>query len=415
MSLELNPVGVRCNLSCPYCYELPLREAGNYAQGYDIAAMKSAIAREGSDWTLFGGEPLLLPFADLADLLRWGKATRGRTGLQTNGSLITPDHVALFSECSTHVGISVDGPGAMNDSRWAGTLDKTREATRHSMQAIDMLCAAGNAPSLIVTLYKGNASVESLPQLLAWFDELRAKGVRSIRIHVLEIDHPDVAIRLALSEAEYDAALFALRRWEKAQREVRFDLFADMRKLLIGTGDVSCVWNGCDPLTTPAVRGVNGAGQLSNCSRTNKDGVDWLKADQHGYERVLVLSQTPQEHGGCMGCRFFFACKGQCPGTAIDGDWRNRTADCAVWYRAFEHVEAELLAEGQSPISAEQARLQAATVQLLDRSLRNEQGQNRPHGDHWDAPDGYAHADGPITVHGDQGMTQMHGDHSDAA
>ena len=44
-------------------------------------------------------------------------------------------------------------------------------------------------------------------------------------------------------------------------------------------------------------------------------------------------------------------CKGQCPGTAIDGDWRNRTEHCEVWKAVYGHLEAELLAEGMQPLS----------------------------------------------------------------
>jgi len=34
----------------------------------------------------------------------------------------------------------------------------------------------------------------------------------------------------------------------------------------------------------------------------------------------VALAATPHAHGGCRDCRFFLMCKGQCPGTAIDGD-----------------------------------------------------------------------------------------------
>jgi len=79
------------------------------------------------------------------------------------------------------------------------------------------------------------------------------------------------------------------------------------------------------------VQGVEGDGRSSNCGRTNKDGVDFPKAEFAGYERYLALAKTPYAYGGCSGCRFFIFCKGQCPGTAIDGDWRNRTEHCSVW------------------------------------------------------------------------------------
>ena len=113
----------------------------------------------------------------------------------------------------------------------------------------------------------------------------------------------------------------------------------------------TCVWNACDPYTTRAVQGVEGHGQRSNCGRTNKDGIDFVKADREGFERYLALYHAPQDAGGCHGCRFFVMCKGQCPGGAIDGDWRNRSSKCGLWMALFERFEAEIVAEGRTPIS----------------------------------------------------------------
>ena len=105
----------------------------------------------------------------------------------------------------------------------------------------------------------------------------------------------------------------------------------------------------CDPFTTRAVQGVEGHGQRSNCGRTNKDGIDFVKADREGFERYLALYHAPQEAGGCQDCRFFLMCKGQCPGGAINGDWRNRSSKCDLWMALFERFEAELIAEGRTP------------------------------------------------------------------
>jgi uncharacterized protein len=95
-----------------------------------------------------------------------------------------------------------------------------------------------------------------------------------------------------------------------------------------------------------AVRGIEGNGQRPNCARTYKERIEFAKVAAEGFERYLALYQTPQAFAGCQGCRFFLMCKGKCPGTAFDGHWRNRTADCAVWMGLFEHREAELSAEG---------------------------------------------------------------------
>src|SRR5204862_2704932 len=125
-----------------------------------------------------------------------------------------------------------------------------------------------------------------------------------------------------------------------------------------------CVWYACDPYTTRAVRGVEGRGQRSNCGRTNKDGIDFVKSPSEGFERYIALYHTPQEHGGCHGCRFFLMCKGQCPGTSIDGDWRNRTEHCAVWKSLYEHCEKQMLDQGHKPLSLSPLRARVEKMLL---------------------------------------------------
>jgi uncharacterized protein len=336
MTVEVRPLGVRCNLSCTYCYQDPQRSAGNIARHYDMERMKAALTAEGRQFSLFGGEPLMLPMDDLTELLAWGHKKFGGSGIQTNATLLTDEHIALFAKYNVHVGISIDGPGELNDARRRGSRERTRLATLATEEAISRLCAAGRPPSLIITLHRGNADTGRLPRLLDWVRTLSAMGIRHIRLHLLEVENSDVARALGLSEAENIAALRGFRALEAAQKSFRFDLFTDMRNLLQGRDDrTTCVWNGCDPLTTQAVRGVEGNGQRTNCGRTNKSGIDFRKADQPGFERYLALYHTPVEAGGCQGCRFFLMCKGQCPGTAIDQDWRNRTEHCGVWMTIY--------------------------------------------------------------------------------
>ncbi len=358
MGVELKPLGVACNIQCHYCYEHPLRDAGNKPAGYDIEAMKAAVLREGGPFSLFGGEALLMPKADLETLWSWGLAQFGSNGIQTNGTLIDEAHIALFKTYKVNVGISVDGPAELNDARWSASLAKTRDATARTHAAIETLCREGIAPGLIVTLHRGNASADKLPALCDWFRHLDRIGVRHARLHVLEIDSPKVREMYALSADASIQALLDLHALEQSDlTSLRFNVFGDMRALLMGRDEKStCVWNACDPLATQAVRGVEGNGQATNCSRTNKEGVDFVKSDASGFERYLALYRTPQQHGGCKDCRFFLMCKGQCPGTAIDGDWRNRSESCEVWKGLYEHLEQALLSAGEVPLSCRPER-----------------------------------------------------------
>jgi uncharacterized protein len=318
-----------------------------------------AVAEElGGPITVFGGEPLLLPLAHLRFLFAAGRDRLGGVSIQTNGTLVTDKHIALFREYGVRVGVSVDGPGDLNELRWAYSARATDSQTRASISSIHRLCQAGIVPSVIITLHKANASGPRLPRLLDWIRDLDRAGVRFVRLHMLESESSQIRDQYSLASLELLAAFQRLLDLERQLRSVRFDVFSDIRLSLDPSagGAGTCVWNACDPYTTAAVQGIEGDGTLSNCGRTNKEGIEFLKAAAPSYERYLALYQTPYADGGCSGCRFFVVCKGQCAGTAIDGDWRNRTEHCDTWFGIMEIIEQELLAEGKRPLSQSEHR-----------------------------------------------------------
>jgi uncharacterized protein len=352
MSIEVRPFGVKCNIACQYCYQNPERDAGNELNSYDLEKMMEVLQADGRSFILFGGEPLLMPTRDLETLWSYGLSKFNGNGLQTNGTLITDEHIELFKKYKVSVGISIDGPGELNDVRWAGSLAKTRKATERTLEAVRKLCVEGLAPSLIVTLHRNNATRDKLPTMHEWLRALYRLGVRSLRLHSLEVESDAIRQKYALTTEEHVEAMLSFLPLESELPDVNIDIFRDMRNMLLGKDNKgTCVWTACDPYTTEAVQGLEGRGQRSNCGRTNKDGVDFVKADRAGFERYLALYQTPQEHGGCKGCRFFLMCKGQCPGTALDAEWRNRTELCDALKILYRHFECELLDAGATPIS----------------------------------------------------------------
>jgi len=365
MGIEVRPLGVRCNIGCQYCYQNPQRDAGNVARRYDVPAILRVLAADPRPFSLFGGEALLVPLADLERLWAFGLERHGGNTVQTNGTLIGDEHVAAFKRYKVRVGVSIDGPGELNDARWAGTLARTRELTHKTESAIARLLAEGLPVSLIVTLHRGNATADKLPRMHDWLADLAARGLRAARLHTLEVDDPEVGARYALDADENVAALRSFAALERRVPALRLDVFTDMKQMLRGRdARAGCVFRACDSYTTAAVSGVEGDGQSSNCGRTNKDGVDFTKADRAGYERYMALHRTPQRDGGCKDCRFFLMCKGHCPGTAIDGDWRNRSEHCEVHKRLFVDAEHELRAAGELPLSLHplRARVEAGML-----------------------------------------------------
>src|ERR1044072_7750209 len=263
MGVELRPLGVNCNIACQYCYQNPQRDAGNFTKLYKIEKMKEAISASGTDcFTLFGGEPLLVPEKDLEDLFAWGYEKYGKSGIQTNGTLISDSHIRMFNQFNVRIGISIDGPGELNDVRWAGSLAKTRELTRKTEVAIERLCRDGVETNLIVTLHRCNATSDKLPVMNRWLHFLDELGVASIRLHVLEVE--DVAIRekYGLSTTESLHAFLNFAHIESSLRRLKLDVFSDLHHMLAAQDKgCTCVWRACDPYTTSAVQGIEGDGR----------------------------------------------------------------------------------------------------------------------------------------------------------
>ena len=388
MTVELVPVGTACNLKCTYCYENPQRDAKNISALYDVDKMLAALDKtDARSFTLFGGEPLLVPLVDLERFFAHGLRKYGHNNIQTNGSLITADHLDLFRKYNVYVGISVDGPGDLNGARLGNSPAQTAELTKKTMAAIDALCRLDWAPSLIVTLHRLNATAGPRERLKSWFKDLDCLGVRSVRLHTLEIDGVETRSMLKLTDKENVEAFIDLLEFREKYLRINFDMFDDMLTLLRGDhGATSCVWNSCDPYTTSAVHGIDGDGTLSNCGHVAKDGVNFRKSDTSGHERQLALYRTPQAFNGCQGCRFFVICKGYCPGGAVDNDWRNRTELCGTIFGLLEYMEARVVREGVVPISLSPDR--SKIEQNLLQSLRvNSRAENW----HTDTP----HEDSP--------------------
>ena len=481
MSIEVRPVGVSCNLRCSYCYEQSARDI-EPVHRYNKSAVLAQLSKVDHQWSLFGGEALLVPLPDIEELLQIGFEQWGATGVQTNGTLITTAHIDLFEKYKTHVGISLDGPDELNDSRWAGTVEATRKMTERTFAAIDMLLDRAATtknksliPSLIITLHAGNASVDRWPRMREWLLEMDRRGITNINFHVMELDHK------ATKGSEWYLPHDRLKEvmldlWDLSTKFVGLKVtnFREIVSLLRADDqNTMCVWHACDPWNTAAVQGLEGDGSPSHCTRTNKDGIDWIPAEGSGvettwqigdfyksnrsHERQLSLYVTPQEHGGCNDCRFWTMCMGQCPGTAEEsvdgrlGDWRLRSSYCQTWKDLFEEGERRLLEIGETPLSMhpklkeiEQVMYQAwvagkeirvdTAIRVVEGKMTLQQSDKNAHGDHFDAnatPHGDEHGDHTDMLHGasrksrirelhgnqiaESSLNVPHGDHTDAS
>ncbi len=211
-----------------------MRDAPGRAKKYDLDVVFDSAIRMKAQLRLFGGEPLLMPVGDLERVFAWSQQQKHRPSIQTNGSLITEEHITLFVKYGVSVGISIDGPGELNELRRHGNATRTLEATSRSLSAIERLVQLKRPPGLIVTLHRSNASPERADALVRWMRDLDAMGVRSARLHMLETESEEVRRNHALTDADLAAILLKLLRLERELVTLRFDIFSDMKAMLRG-------------------------------------------------------------------------------------------------------------------------------------------------------------------------------------
>ncbi len=140
-TIETAPLGLLvlqpttfCNIDCRYCY-LSQRSENHRMSPHTV----QAVARFVRDIPLrdqrlsvvwHAGEPLAAPVAFYETAFRTLKAEAGpiefEHHIQTNATLINDEWCALFKQWGVHVGVSIDGPKAIND---AHRVDRANRGT----------------------------------------------------------------------------------------------------------------------------------------------------------------------------------------------------------------------------------------------------------------------------------------------
>lgn len=402
MTVELRPLGVACNMHCSYCYQEPMRQFGQSPIKIDVDKMLDLAESTKHEFNLFGGEALLTPKKVLEKIWERGYALYGANGLQTSGALIDDDHIEMFKKYNVHIGVSIDGPNDLNGLRKVrgkeGDDTATLEATNKTIENIRKCVASGLSVSVILTLHRLNGTKENLDRLLTFISWLGDVGVTSGNVHVLEVDHtlPDQEVHV-LSQEENIQAFLKMAAFFEGNPKLSYSPFRDIKKAFLNeyqdyqkevrgvTKEVRdgliCFYNRCDPMNTQAVFGIEGDGQITNCGRTNKEGIDFSKAGDQGYERYISLYHTPQEHGGCQGCPFFLLCSGGCPGEGEDYDLRNKTIHCQTNQALFGYYEDKALRQGKIPFSRMNSRKDMEHI-LINELIKGHSPQLRDLIDH---------------------------------
>ncbi|GAJ08793.1 unnamed protein product, partial [marine sediment metagenome] len=246
------------------------------------------------------------------------------SSIETNATLIDKDFIELFKKYKTHVGISLDGPGELSKYRMSA-----RKANKVN-ELIPQLIKEGLGVSVIAIVSKSNAeTLELQGRFKEWLLVLKGLGVggrlnpcsgEGVAEYELDMN--------TLTEFYLDLANFCIRNG------VSWSPLSDMSLRMRSRGAV-CVFMGCDHYHTSSATVILGDGSITNCMRTNQGDII-LRHPAKYNTRDELLQEIPQEHGGCQGCEFWYACHGGCPSEAINADWRNRSLFCPMYKELFK-------------------------------------------------------------------------------
>jgi uncharacterized protein len=329
MSIELLPLGTKCNLSCDYCHQTK-----DASLSYDINAMIAMAAKTNERFGMFGGEPLLVPIPDLEKIFKYNSDRFGRASIQTNGTLITKEHIDLFRKYGVGVGISLDGRAELNAYRC------DEKTTQKVIDSIEEMSKQGIRMSAHVVVHKLNGAEANIDRLIEYLIWLSTYNINYVTFHPLQTTAPK-SIDCALTEQETIEAFVTIARHAEMNKSAQYQPFVDIRNMIHGNKkDALCWWNNCDPLFTRAVYGIASDCSIQGCTRMAIDGEMWLKSDSANDERKVILSQIAKDKGGCRACKYWGLCTGGCPAEAIDGDWRNKTQYCNLYQVLFQFYQA---------------------------------------------------------------------------
>lgn len=341
--ITLKPI-LGCNMGCIGCYEGDIfRANGNKPAPYDLAAMIARYDDKPGSIVLHGGEIGLMPTSDMRVLM---EAAHGRPlTMQTNGSLLRQSVLDLCNEFQVSIGVSMNGPDVLNRDRRAAphqsiaSDEATDRLTARIVANIEKARAMDLSVSIITVLSMTNAGDdEKLERLISWAADWGERlGIWWWRWNTLHEEADGAEIELAPARAATVYKRLVDATFADSRR--KWNPFREFVGNLTGQNLQPCWMGPCDPYNTEAVYSVFGDGSVGNCLRTAKDGVPYLRSgDGVQHFRQEVLQSISMSDGGCGGCKWWKYCHGACPAEAVDGDWRNKTRFCKMYYDTYEHI-----------------------------------------------------------------------------
>ena len=237
-----------CNLACSYCY---VAVNQGPAARLDLAAIRRAVDEfaakvppERRKVTFLGGEPLL-DWPLFVQAARYARATLGPQGVLqtfTNGTLLTPEKMAVLDELGVHCTVSLDGSKTENDLHRVYYKTTERSVYDDAMERLAPLNKANLGVSLVFT-------AKTVDRLLANVDAFHRMGFGRITFNPeLYEEWPEDRIEVLRH------VLKGLSRWYRAimdagVRPPQFQILYAVLEAIENNATDSSWWHDCHNMT----------------------------------------------------------------------------------------------------------------------------------------------------------------------
>lgn len=351
-------VAERCNLDCPYCYMYHSADdswrsrpvfLSESMQHRLIDRLAEHVARYAGSTTLsvHGGEPLLMGVQRMGTFLGAVREQlppdRLRISLQSNGTLLSPEWLTLFSDNDVSLCISADGPRDLQD------VFRPYRGGGGSAAAVERaleLCLAWSRSDLFAgVLAVANPTVNGASVVRHFFD----LGVRQLDLLMPDGTHERRPVGLptfsqgdllryyteafdewiALGRADFSVRIFRIFIEGMMGRRPSLDAFG---------GDISGM----------AVIESDGTLQLDDVLRLCGTDIaaTGLDVDRHSFADFIDYANTVLDvstPAPCQSCRAFGSCGGGYLPHRWDGvDFDRPSVHCATLLGLYDHIHRYL-------------------------------------------------------------------------
>jgi uncharacterized protein len=361
----ITKVHSRCNINCSYCYEYNQGNTGWKRKPKSmsievftrlcerISEQCKTAGRETWPFISFhGGEPLLQSpsYFDALMTIARNLIPNVKFGMQSNGILLTQNHIDIFLKHGLQMGISIDGPAEFNDKhrvdhQGQGTFSRVIKGIELLNKDQNKAACGGNLCVIDIT--------NNPEEIIQFFRDLDTPG-----FDLLEPDgnwHKLPPNKNKPESTEYgDWLVKAFDYWFDTCSEIKLRRFEEIIEHLLG-GSGSTEYFGVEPANLITIA-TDGSYEAVDQIKSAYDGAEFigLNVFDHSLEQVVAHTAIQQRLIGqkalsdkCLACEFKLTCGGgYYPHRYKETNgFKNPSIYCADYKILFTHIRNRLQVE----------------------------------------------------------------------